>query len=391
MKLKFFIFYFLLIIGSSSCTVVHSNDEKSDENIGNDPVFFPIGVWMQSPSNAAAYKANGINMYVGIWGGLDQLQLNLLKKEGMKVICDQDDFGLKNLGESAIYAWMHGDEPDNAQWNKAENKYDPCKDPAIIINSYYEIRKNDSSRPVYLNLGQGVAQINYIGRGACTGNTDSYKVSANGYLKGCDIASFDIYPVNNKDSETSGNLWYVAKGIDNLLEWSDHSKPVWCWIETTRIEDKSIREPTPSEVKSEVWMALIHGANGYGFFCHTFTTNPPSDEAAFLHDTEMISAMKGVNLQVASLARVLNSASTSGYATVSSKNAEITIDIMTKNLDGANYVFSVAMRPGQTTAVFNLTAGKKVEVLGENRIIDVKDGKFADDFSDYAVHLYKIK
>ena len=56
----------------------------------------------------------------------------------------------------------------------------------------------------------------------------------------------------------------------------------------------------------------------------------------------------------------------------------------------ANYIFAVAMRPGNTTATFAVTEGKKVEVLGENRRIKVKKGKFSDDFSGYAVNLYKI-
>jgi hypothetical protein len=235
-----------------------------------------------------------------------------------------------------------------------------------------------------------LVSFDYNGRGACRGNTDTYKISKNGYLKGCDIASYDIYPVNNWDAETSGNLWYVANGIDNLFEWSDRSKPVWCWIETTKIHDRSPRKPTPAEVKSEVWMALIHGANGYGFFCHSFTKDPPPNEAAFLHDTEMISSMKAVNMQVTSLARVLNSPSTSGFASVTSSNTEIPIDIMTKNQGAENYIFAVAMRPGSTQATFSIKNGKKVEVLGENRTIKVKKGKFNDDFSDYGVHLYKI-
>lgn len=381
--MKNVLFSFLLIAG-------HFAFAQNIGNIANDPDFFPVAVWLQSPSHAEVYKANGINMFVGVWGGLDQEKLDAFKKADMKVICDQNEFGLNHLDEPSIYAWMHGDEPDNAQWNKAENKYDPCIDPAVIITNYQEIKKKDPSRPVYLNLGQGVAYINYNGRGACRGNTDTYKLSSNGYLKGCDIASFDIYPVNNRDQETSGNLWYVAKGIDNLFEWSEYSKPVWCWIETTKISDRSPGKPTPEEVKSEIWMALIHGANGYGFFCHSFANDPKPDEAAFLHDAEMIAAASEVNMQVQALARVLNSPSTKGYATVNSSTREVPVDIMTKTLDKTNYIFAVAMRPGQTKAVFEVRKGKKAEVIGENRTIPVKEGKFSDDFSDYAVHLYKI-
>jgi hypothetical protein len=209
-------------------------------------------------------------MFIGIWGGLNREKLDAFREAGMLVICDQNDFALGNIDDPVIYAWMHDDEPDNAQWNSVTNQYDPCVDPAEIIRGYKQMKETDPSRPVYLNLGQGVAWPNWIGRGECFGDNDSYKISNNGYLKGCDIASFDIYPVNNYDEETGGNLWYVARGIENLLEWSEYSIPVWCWIETTKINDRSPRKPTPSEVRSQVWMALIHGASGYGYFCHSF-------------------------------------------------------------------------------------------------------------------------
>ncbi|HMK72615.1 MAG TPA: hypothetical protein VK454_04710, partial [Myxococcaceae bacterium] len=32
-----------------------------------DAGFFPIAVWLQSPSNAPAYEAIGINTFVGLW------------------------------------------------------------------------------------------------------------------------------------------------------------------------------------------------------------------------------------------------------------------------------------------------------------------------------------
>jgi len=240
---------------------------------------------------------------------------------------------------------------------------------------------------VYLNLGRGVAYTTWGGRGACTGDTNMYKVSNNGYLKGCDIASFDIYPVNSTENDVQDNLWYVAKGIDNLENWTDNEKPVWCWIETTRIGENPGRKPTPAEVKSEVWMALIHGAKGFGYFCHSFYPN--FVEAGLLQDQEMIGAVKKINAQVTSLAEVLNSPDTSGIATVTSSNSSIPVDIMTKNYDNANYIFAVAMRPGETQATFDIGEDKEVEVVDEDRVIEVIDGKFTDDFSDYGVHIYK--
>jgi hypothetical protein len=109
-----------------------------------------------------------------------------------------------------------------------------------------------------------------------------------------------------------------------------------------------------------------------------------------LHDTEMITAVKAINAQIAALAIVLNSPTSSGYATVSSSNTSVSVDIMTKNYGGANYIFAIAMRNGDTTATFSVTSGNNVEVFGEGRSITVSNGKFSDSFSPYAVHLYKI-
>jgi hypothetical protein len=354
-----------------------------------DSGFFPIAVWLQDPKNASAYKDNGINIFVGLWNGLDQESLDLLKTAGMKVICAQNNFGLTVLNEPTIYGWMDDeDEPDNAQWNATTQTYDPCIDPVNIIHEYHAIKHNDPSRQVLLNLGQGVAYNNYIGRGACSGNLDSYRISSNGYLVGCDIASFDIYPVNNSDGQTNNNLWYVAIGVQNLISWSGN-KPSWCWIESTKISDTSPQKPTTSEVKSEVWMGLIHGAKGFGYFCHSFVTSS-TDEAALLHDPVMISAVKAINAQITFLASVLNSPNTTGYATVSVNNTMVPVDFMTKNYGAANYIFAIAMRNGQTSATFSVTSGNSVEVLGEGRSISISNGKFSDDFSPYSVHLYKI-
>lgn len=365
-----------------------SVDTQNISNYNADPSFFPIAVWVQNPQHAMEYKSYGINMYVGIWGNLDQTKLDLLKAADMRVIAGMNKFGMDNLKEPLIYAWMHGDEPDNAQWNSTTNTYDPCIEPSKIIEDYNQLKLTDPSRPVYLNLGRGVAATNWVGRGKCSGKTDMYEVANNGYLKGCDIASFDIYPVNSGEKEVKDSLWYVAKGVDNLRKWSDYSKPAWCWIETTQIGENG-RKPTPEEVKSEVWMALIHGVSGIGYFCHSFAK--PNDPAALLHDKEMISEVKKINKQITELAPILNSPTIQNYASVESSNPDVPIDFLTKKRGNTYYIFAISMRPGSSTATVTIKAGKKVEVIGEDRMINIENNKtFKDQFSEYSVHLYKI-
>jgi hypothetical protein len=80
-----------------------------------DDDFFPVAVWLQSPANAERYKAAGINLYVGLWGGPTEEQLAKLKKNGMRVICSQNAVGLNHKDDPTIVGWMRGDEPDNTR------------------------------------------------------------------------------------------------------------------------------------------------------------------------------------------------------------------------------------------------------------------------------------
>ncbi len=352
----------------------------------SDTGFFPIAVWLQSPSNASAYKNAGINLYVGLWEGPTKEQLDQLTSAAMPVLCDQNAFALANIEKykNTIAGWMHMDEPDNAQ-SDGNGGYGPCVPPDSIIKRYAAWKSADPLRPVYLNLGQGVAYIDYIGRGsACHGRTDLYPR----YIRGCDIVSFDIYPVNSGYAAVKGNLWYVPKGIDSLRRWSGNAKKAWCWIECTRIDSSSTAAPVPLQVKAEVWLALIHGANGFGYFCHSWYGG--FKEAAWLGAAEMKTAITAINKRISALAPVLNGPSLSNKAAIAS-NAPI--DIMVKSHAGSVYIFAAAASGNPGTAAFSiagLSGPTAIEVLDEDRTLTASDGKFQDSFEGYGVHLYRI-
>jgi hypothetical protein len=364
-------------------------DARWKNGIPADTGFFPIAVWLQSPANAAKYKQAGVNLYIGLWEGPTQAQLTALTAAGMRVMCDQNAVGLQNAASKTIVGWTQDDEPDNAQAKPDGSGYDPCIDPSQIVSRYDAMRAKDSTRPVYLNVGRGVAVTDWIGRGTCTGKTAMYAQ----YSRGADILSFDVYPVNSGEAKVRGNLWYPAQGADSLSRWSGRAKPVWTWIETTRIAESPADKPAPAQMRSEAWMAIIRGAQGIGYFCHSFF--PTTVEAGFLEDNAMLSGVTALNLQIQSLAPVLNSPTLSPKssvtgASVSSSSPAVPVDLMVKFHGGYTYVFAAAMRPGQTTAAFTVPNGAEAEVLGENRRIPLAGGKFSDGFSDYAVHLYKI-
>ncbi|MCW8131513.1 MAG: hypothetical protein KIS92_14280 [Planctomycetota bacterium] len=348
-----------------------------------DETFFPITVWLQDPRNAAKYKAAGFNVYVALWNGPTEEHLTLIKEAGLKVICAQNEVGKKHLDDPTIIGWMHGDEPDNAQSLGKGKGYGPPILPSKIQEDYRKIREADPSRPVMLNLGQGVAWDAWHGRGTRTNKPEDYPE----YMKGGDIVSFDIYPVTHSHKDVKDNLWFVPKGVRRLREWSKDEKTVWCCIECTHIS--SDVRPSVAQVRTEVWMALIAGAKGLIYFVHEW--KPKFNEHALLDDPEMLEGVTKLNKQILALAPALNSPSEKDGVEVASSNAEAPVECVLKKHGGATYLFAVNMRGAETKATFTLKgASGKAEVLEENRAVEIKDGQLVDAFKPYEVHLYKI-
>jgi hypothetical protein len=362
------------------------------KNVLSDPKVFPIAVWLQSPANAPRFREAGINLYVGLWQGPNEKQLTELKKHEMPVICEQNAMGLAHKDDPTIVGWMHGDEPDNAQsLGRGQTGYGPPIPPAKIVEDYQRIKRADPSRPVMLNLGQGVAWDGWFGRGVRTNHPEDYPE----YVRGGDIISYDIYPACHTHRDVAGKLWFVADGVSRLKKWcdarSEDRKTVWNCIECTHIDNPDAKA-TPAQVKAEVWMSLIRGSRGLIYFVHQF--KPTFIEAGLLADPEMLAAVTAINRQIHELAPVLNSPSVADGVTVESSAGDVPVEAMVKRHEGTLYIFAVGMRDGKTRARFKIAgrvASAKVEVLGENRSLELKDGEFADDFAPWGVHLYRIK
>jgi len=384
---------------------------------GNDPDYFPIAVWLQQPGNAAAYKAAGINLYLGLHNGPTVAQLNALKAAGMPVICTQNDTGLAMADEVPIIGWLQGDEPDNAHkfdsyWNsdvellkeawpeipafqnlgpdRPYTGYGPPIPPRWVVRDYQALKTADPTRPVFLNLGQGVAWEPYVGRGERTGHLEDYPE----YMKGCDIASFDIYPVVHGDSAVDGNLWYVARGVSRLRQWAADTPAagqiIWNCIECTHISNAD-KKATPAQVRSEVWMSIIHGSRGLVYFVHQF--EPSFVEAALLRDPEMLAGVTAINQRIHSLAPVINSPTLVDAVAVESSNPLVPIHTMVKKQGSTRYLFATSMYQQATEGTFTIAGMQdgEAEVLDENRIVVIENGILQDSFDPHATHLYKIR
>ncbi len=72
----------------------------------NDSGYFPIGVWMQNPANAARFQAIGVNHYVGLWQGPTQAQVTDMVAAGMHVVCEQAGVWQQQLDTTSIQGWL---------------------------------------------------------------------------------------------------------------------------------------------------------------------------------------------------------------------------------------------------------------------------------------------
>jgi hypothetical protein len=350
-----------------------------------DAKFFPVGVWLQNPRNAAAYSAIGVNTYVGLWREPTQPELAQLEQHGLYLIIEQTQAARALPNAHVIRAWLQADEPDNAQ-SDGRGGYGDCILPQQVVDRYRAMRAFDQTRPVFLNFGQAVANSRWFGRGSkCS------QIAPEAYYRpasrGADIVSFDIYPAaEERQAHVKGKLELVGKGVANLKQWSQPGQPVWAAIETTHINHPS-RRPLPHEVRSEVWMALINGSNGIFYFVHEW--QPSFREDAVFRYPDTVREITLVNEQVRQLAPALNSPTLTSRVTV---EAPVEIAALVKRHGEATYVFAVNMekKAAKARLLLSGSAGPYALVLGEDRIVRLEDGAIRDEFGEYGVRLYKI-
>jgi hypothetical protein len=351
-----------------------------------DPAFFPIGVWLQNPARAGQYRKAGFNLYVGLWKGPTEKQLAELKAAGMKVFCAQNEVGLAHLDDPIIVGWLHRDEPDNAQ-ARPQGGYDPPVPSAEIRREYDRMRAADPSRPVLLNLGQGVAWDAWHGRGTRTNHPEDYP----NYLRAADIVSFDIYPVTHSHPDVAGRLSFVGLGVERLRKWGKDEKIVWSFLECTRIKNPALR-PTPAQVRSMAWLALIRGARGLVYFVHEW--KPKFREAALLDDPEQLAAVTALNHEILRWAPLLNSPALEGVVSATTDPAVSGIAWMVKQGQDGTYLFAMECEGHAGTAQFEILRGARLGLA----ITEVEDRKprplranrFEETFDPWQVRIYRI-
>jgi hypothetical protein len=370
--------------------------------------YFPIGVWLQDPNrmenginNATNFKNIGVNVFVGLYNWPpDTGQLATLKSAGIPVIAggyagstSEIATILSNPNAKSVEGYQMYDEPD------MPNTSAGCLSPSSLKTMANADMSADPTRPVHINFGKGVAIPGwFVGGANCSSNTDQ---QATLYLQSCDICSVDYYAITDPYELphcAPDCLWRYGATVDRVRALTSYKKPVWNFIETEDCCSSSApRRATPAQVKSAVWLSIIHGAMGIEYFCHQFY-DPNTGASAFIEDACLVDAtmaanIKAIDAQIAQLAPVLNSPWISNGVQVVSTNSAVPIDTMVKRYSGSTYLFAIGGRAGTASGTFSVAGvgNTTAQVVGEGRSIPVVNGRFSDSFSaDYQVHIYQI-
>jgi hypothetical protein len=259
--------------------------------------FFPLMTWLQNPSLIATDKGYGINTFVGQGDNSSALSYcDAAKAQGVYAVPSWNAAQVATVkSHQSMLGWVFGDEPD-LQSNKVQ--------PSAIKRQYDSIRAADPGHLAFLTTTSGFYSGDALP--AWMNGSDTMYYS---YPKYADIIGFDYYPVYGwcrpdwiyKVASSQDELVNkYCKGAKSTYQWIECVKTSgqWCSIAARGANDG----PYPYEIRDEVWLAIIKGANAIGYFTHSWKC--PGYSQCCVSDSQ-IAMLKKVNGQITALTPVL--------------------------------------------------------------------------------------
>lgn len=353
----------------------------------SDPRFFPISVFMGKPEQAAKLKSIGINTYMG--AEHDGSPISRVTNQGMFVIA-QDEWKQSEIGgDPKAIGWFISDECDIGLG---------CTGSTAAANLADQTNK--------------VSRVHAFGDGRFTmanysnGVLDTYwaRESMAGLMGIVDVASVDKYaytspfvdnqmiqsshwPTGTKPASAAAYGWLA----DRMRAYQHPAgvHPNWIFVEAAMplLKDAGSLTISPEQIEGATWSAIIHEARGLAYFQHN-NGQKCGFYSLFDCDPARLDRIKAINASVQSLAPVIN---TQSYQF----SFNSTTDTMLKAYGGSAYIFAdigLGQSAGAKTFVMpREIKGLTVEVVGENRSLNVTNHTFTDSFAkEFSHHIYRI-
>jgi len=373
---------------------------------------FLIGVWGMPSTRLADWKARGINTAVVVGGGCgaacDVTNWNdTAESLGLKQVRPPLPNPSDDIGRTSLLAWAFSDEPNQ---NCSAGGY-TAQQICSQFNGWKAIDPNRRTWTTYSGLDFPMgAGPNYSWN--CNTSTLSNYTSAypNGYFACTDWASGDAYPVDFSIWRSKPfSMSTMTAQLDFMRTYAP-LKLMFNYIEASRVNQTSIgTSVTGAQLKSEIWLSIIHGARGIVYFPEVVASDvgfrwdgsgctpslnpafsPGADDAQSSGDPNGVcAAMVAEHIVLKALTPVLVTAMNPlGASSSVSSPLESGWRIAT---NGDRYFF---VANTQNTTVTNAsitvtgTSSATASVYGESRSVNISGGVIADAFQPFEVHIY---
>ena len=404
-KILFLIFLFLTLYSTNICfgeKISPTSKIRCDQDgmlVINGKRTFIIGSYYL-PKTVAPFKELSVNGYNYIHVNADQQQLDSAQSNGLRTwlstgsVKNNDPKDIERITElvtkfkhhPSLLFWEMEDEPAFT-WNSAE----PRIKPEPLLETYQLIKQNDPEHLVITNHGP----VNLIS-------------TLQKYNPSTDVLACDIYPVipagikpdyalhpdGLQGDLLNTSISQVGEYADKMKKVAEAKKPVFMVLQGFAWEmlkseaqrnQQMIKYPSYEESRFMAFDAIVHGASGIVYWGTDFTPQP----------SPFITDLNRVTKELAGLQDVISAQNEKfdleteyhelGYS------VDAGIEYLSKSVNGKRYLITVNSDKNPVKITFsNLKNFKSVQVISENRIVDLKDGKLTDIYKPFEVHVYEL-
>ncbi|MBN2037631.1 MAG: hypothetical protein JW768_12895 [Chitinispirillaceae bacterium] len=379
---------FLHLSASAITTTIGPNKEVL---IDGKP-FFPIFVWMQNASRIPVTATYGINTFMAQGDNSSALAYCNAARDNNAYAIPSWTSGAATgsvINHPAMLGWVFGDEPD-----LPDNKIPP----STIRTQYNSIKSSDPGHLTFLTITAGFYSGDKVPDWMKGSDSMYYQ-----YPLYTDAIGFDYYPVYGYCRPDW--VYKVGGSQDELVrKYTKNVKSTYQWIECARTSSEwcelSGRGADDGiydyELKDEVWLAIVKGANAIGYFTHSWEC-PGSTYTQLCLNESLIAMLKKVNAQITALTDVLCGPDANAAITVSLADSKGRLEFNAKCHDRFVYLIAVnvinltgARDTQQATFTVPGVAGA-ISVYDEGRSITPVGNNFADRFTKTdPVHIYVL-
>jgi hypothetical protein len=345
------------LAGATTARTARASVERHVISVGGKP-FFPLMLIDQcTPEDVARARRLGMNLILNEQcDGLSvRRQLTMIQSNSLAVLA----IAGRHVRGSGLVGWTYPDEPENNGWT-----------PASLRRAHPYERGNADGLLSFLTTTGGFFRQPY--------RDPRVPLPVYGkFAHMADVAGFDLYPRNHCLSDLD-----VVYDAQRQFVRMTSGMPTFQWIETGPIRPSYCGgfQLSPTELRAEVWLAVVGGARGIGFFTHTWSPAHSSFDVtpALQRTMKKLSDFLGA-VQPGLLGRTTLAGANSGA-----------IKVLARSANGRTYVFAVNASRDWVNAVVHVPRLRdgQARVLGEKRTVPVGNERFIQNFAPLDVHVY---